>query len=149
MTLEQYANIAEILGVTIAIITVGFLALQIQQSNKLMAGEAQRARSQYAGQAMSAIAENGELAAIMVKDVNGETLNAVEALRMKWMWMRQMWGYQTSFQQLPREEIEPAANIFRRNFGLWEYVFSDQDGRTRARWSQCTDLPHDGEKDVC
>ncbi len=128
MTLEQYANIAEILGVTIVIITVGFLALQIQQSNKLMAGEAQRARSQYAGQAMSAIAENGELAAIMVKDVNGETLNAVEELRMKWMWMRHLWGYQTSFQQLPREEIEPAANFFRRNFETMPFF--------RTAWEQ-------------
>ncbi len=128
MTLEQYANIAEILGVTIVIITVGFLALQIKQSNKLMAGEAQRARSQYAGQAMSAIAENGELATIMVKDVNGETLNAVEAMRMKWMWMRHLWGYQTSFQQLPREEIEPAANFFRRNFETMPFF--------RTAWEQ-------------
>ena len=30
--------------------------------------------------------------------------------------MRQLWGYQTSFQQLPRIEIEPAANFFRYSF---------------------------------
>ncbi len=116
MTLDQFANIAEILGVTIVIVTLVFLSLQIQQNNKLMAGEAQRARSQSAGLSMGAIAENGELAAIIIKDLNGETLNAVEALRMKWMWMRQLWGYQTSFQQLPRVEIEAMANLFRRNF---------------------------------
>ncbi len=116
MTLDQFANIAEILGVTIVIVTLVFLSLQIQQNNKLMAGEAQRSRSQSAGLSMGAIAENGELAAIIIKDLNGETLNAVEALRMKWMWMRQLWGYQTSFQQLPRVEIEAMANLFRRNF---------------------------------
>ena len=116
MTLDQFANIAEILGVTIVIFTLVFLSLQIQQNNKLMAGEAQRSRSQSAGLSMGAIAENGELAAIIIKDLNGETLNAVEALRMKWMWMRQLWGYQTSFQQLPRVEIEAMANLFRRNF---------------------------------
>ena len=116
MTLDQYANIAEILGVTIIIVTLVFLSLQIQQNNKLMAGEAQRARSQSAGLSMGAISENGELAAIMVKDLNGETLDAVEALRMEYVWMRQLFGYQTSFQQLPRVEIEAMANLFRRDF---------------------------------
>ena len=61
------------------------------------------------------------------RERDGEQVTAAEELRLRGYWMRDMVGYQTSFQQLPREELGSAGNLFRRFFetspswrGAWE-----------------------------
>jgi hypothetical protein len=48
-----------------------------------------------------------------VKDLNGEELTEVEAFQLDRMWMQNFRGFQTSFQQLRRDEIATGANFFR------------------------------------
>ena len=101
------------LGVIAGII---FLAVEIGQNNELMADEAERARAESIRESMVLIADNGELAAIMLKEIEGEELSNLETLRMSQYWMRSVVGYQMSFQQLPREDLAAMANLFRRLF---------------------------------
>ena len=62
---------------------------------------------------MGVFADNAE---IWVKDQAGETLTAAEAFRMNVMLVGTLISYQTSFQQLPRPEIEAQSIGFRRYF---------------------------------
>jgi len=62
-----------------------------------MAEEAERVRSEATREAYVQIADNGELAAILVKEREGQDLTAVEALRLDSLFLRGLIGYQTSF----------------------------------------------------
>ena len=109
-TISIVANLGVIAGILL-------LVLEIRQNNELMSDEAQRARSESIREGFLSMAENGELAAIWVKERSGERLTAVEEHRLGNYWMRGVLGYQTSFQQLPREELEAYKAWFR---GLFE-----------------------------
>jgi len=108
-TIGIVANIGVIAGIL-------FLAVELRQNNNLMIDEAERARAESRRQHWVLIAENAELAAMMVKERNGEQLNAAEELRLTGYWMRDLIGYQTAFQQLPREDLLAAGLEFRRFF---------------------------------
>ncbi len=69
------ANLGVIAGILL-------LFLEIRQNNDLIAEEAQRARTESLREAYSLLADNGELAAIWVKETDGEELTAVEAVRL-------------------------------------------------------------------
>ncbi len=103
------ANLGVIAGILL-------LFLEIRQNNDLIAEEAQRARTESLREAYSLLADNGELAAIWVKETDGEELTAVEAVRLGSFYIRGLIGYQTSYQQLPREELEPMTNWFRLRY---------------------------------
>ena len=111
--LGQAVTILANLGVIAGII---FLAIEIRQNNELMADEAQRVRSESIRECFVMMADNGELAAIQLKDLEGEELSNLEEFRLSQYLMRGVIGYQTSFHQLPREELEPMANYFRGQF---------------------------------
>ena len=113
MNWEAIGAIGEVLGAVGVILTLGYLAFQIRQNNRHLAHEAQRARAQSFRENMGRMADNAET---WVKDLNSETLTATESFRLDRIWMQNLWGFQTSFQQLRREEIEPAANFFRDGF---------------------------------
>ncbi len=110
MNWEAIGAIGEILGAAGVILTLGYLAFQIRQNNRHLVHEAQRARSQSVRENWASFADNAEA---WVKDQNGETLTAEEAFRMNAHWVKALFGYQTSFMQLPREEIEANLNLFR------------------------------------
>ena len=114
MNWEAIGAIGELLGAAGVIATLGYLAFQIRQNNRHLAQEAQQSRSQSTREAFLALADNGELAAILVKDAQGEALDATEAFRASGWWMRNLVGFQTSFQQLSRSEVEPMTGVFRR-----------------------------------
>jgi len=100
------ANVGVIAGIV-------FLAIELQQNNELLSDEAQRARAQSFRENMEAFADNAEL---WVKEESGETLTAAEAFRLDRLWMINLWGYQTAFQQLPVREIQGGAEFFRRYY---------------------------------
>ena len=79
-----------------------------------MADEAERARAESIRQGLVSLYDNGELAEIIVRDHDGQELTAVERFRLGNLYLRTVIGYQTSFRQLPREELEPMKNLFRR-----------------------------------
>jgi hypothetical protein len=104
------ANVGVIAGIL-------FLAVELRQNNNLMSDEAERARAESRRESWALLADNSELAAIMVRERAGEQLTAAEEFQLVAYWTRDMIGYQTSFQQLPREELVNAAIYFREVFG--------------------------------
>ena len=113
LDLGQSVTVLANLGVIAGIL---LLVLEIRQNNDLMAEEAQRARAESIREAYVQLADNGELAAIWVKETDGGELTAVEEVRLGSWYIRGLVGYQTSYQQLPREELEPMTNWFRRRY---------------------------------
>ena len=123
-------GLGQLIGIIANVGVIGgilFLAIEVRQNNDLMEEEAQRARGESVREAYYQMADNGELAAIWVKESNGETLTAVEAVRLTSWYLRGLFGYQTSFQQLPREDLEPMTNWFRLRYqssptwrSMWE-----------------------------
>ena len=81
-----------------------------------MAEEAQRARAESIREANVQMADNGELAAIWVKEHDSGELTAVEEFRLSSFYMRGLIGYQTSYQQLPLEELGPMSGWFRQQY---------------------------------
>ncbi len=128
MDLSYYANLAEIIGTTVIVVSLIYVAVQIRQNNRHLAHEAQRTRAQGFRENMRIMADNAE---IYIKDLNGESLTAAEAFRMDRMWLGNLWSYQTSFQQLPRKEIETGANFFRHDFATMPSL--------RASWEKNRD----------
>ena len=110
MDLAYYANLAEIIGTAAIVVSLVYVAVQIRQNNRHLAQEAQRARAQSFRENMGRMGDNAES---FIKDRNGETLTEIESFRLERVWMQNLWGYQTSFQQLRRDEIGPGANFFR------------------------------------
>jgi len=113
MDISYYANLAEIIGTTAVVVSLIYVAVQIRQNNRHLAHEAQRARAQSVRENLRGMADNAE---ILVKDYDGATLSAAEAYRINAFWMAILFSYQTSFLQLPRNEIMGHANFFRRFF---------------------------------
>ena len=110
LDLGQTINLLASGGVIAGIV---FLGLELRQNNELLVQEAQRSRAEAVRGNMGVFADNAE---IWVKDQAGETLTAAEAFRMNAMWVGTLFSYQTSFQQLPRQELEAQSIGFRRYF---------------------------------
>ena len=84
MDISYYANLAEIIGTTVVVISLIYVAVQIRQNNRHLAHQAQRARAQSVRENLRGMAGNAE---ILVKDQSGETLTATEAFRANAFWM--------------------------------------------------------------
>ena len=125
MDLTYYANLAEIIGTAAIVVSLIYVAVQIRQNNEHLAHEAQRARAHAVRENFGVFANNAKM---MVKEGAGEALSAVEALQMDMQWMRALFSYQTSFQQLPRNEIKGHLNVFRG--------FLKTSPSLRATWDQ-------------
>ncbi len=80
MNWEAIGAIGELLGAAGVIATLGYLAFQIRQNTRQLAQEAQRTRAQSVRESWAAMGAHAEL---MVKDFNGEKLDAVEAVKMQ------------------------------------------------------------------
>ena len=128
MNISYYANLAEIIGTIAVVISLVYVAIQIRHSNRHMAHEAQRARAQAVRENLRGMADNAE---IFVKEGSGEALTAAEFHRMSMYWMGVLFSYQTSFQQLPRNEIIGHANFIRR--------FFESSPSIRATWEKNRD----------
>lgn len=113
MDLSYFANVAEIVGTVAVVVSLIYVAVQIRQNNRHLAHEAQRARAQAVRENFRGIADNAE---ILVKDQKGVGLTSVEMERIQAFWMAILFSYQTSFLQLPRQEIVGHSNFFRRYF---------------------------------
>lgn len=108
-TINTLANVGVIAGIV-------FLAIELRQNNELMGDEAERARAESWRQHWILLAENADLAEMMVKERGANQLSAVEEVRLAGYYMRDVIGYQTAFRQLPREDLQAGGRQFRRMF---------------------------------
>ena len=120
-TISLIANVGVIAGILL-------LVVEIRQNNDLLMEEAQRARSESIREAYIQMSDNGELARIFVKEMEGQSLDSVETFRLGAFYIRGLFGYQTSFYQLPPDELAPMLNWFRER---------DRESPTwRSTWEQ-------------
>jgi hypothetical protein len=131
MNLAFYANLAEIIGTTAIVVSLIYVAIQIHQNNQHLAQGAQRARAQAVRDNLGVLRDNVE---IVIKDQADETLSASEAFSMNTVWMGVLFSYQTSFQQLPRNELEGHARFIGRFFQIMPSL--------RLTWEQNRDTYH-------
>lgn len=118
-----FANIGVIAGIV-------FLGFELQQNNELMEIEARRTRAGAAEEAYRLIVENGDLAAIFVKEQNGEVLTDIELQRMIAYWLRGLTDLELSYRELPESDWGPLIERYRLNVQLFPSL--EETWRRRA-----------------
>jgi len=96
---QTLANIGVIAGIV-------FLAVEIQQNNELMEAEARFTRLSASKEAFNIQSTNGELAEIIVKVNNNESLTEVERYRFQSSHMRFLMNMEWIFREMPAESPE-------------------------------------------
>ena len=105
-----------------------FLAMELRQNNELMLDEAERARAQSFRENQGVWADHAD---VWAQDQAGEALTPADSFRLSRIWLMNLWAYQTSFRQLPRDEVEGASSLFRRSYQMMPSL--------RATWDQDRD----------
>jgi hypothetical protein len=108
-TITVLANVGVIAGII-------FLGFELQQNNALMESEARRNRSAYGEQANLLMASDGELASIILKDYEGESLSALESFRAQRFWFAALTNMEIGYFDLSIEELETQMMRWRRFF---------------------------------
>ncbi len=78
------------------------------------------------------MAENGELASLIAKDLNGEPLDQVGSLRLMAFWLRTLTDLQLAYQELPEDELAPVAARYRSNFQQFPSLVTTWE--TNKKW---------------
>lgn len=82
MTLEQGANLAEILGVIVVVVTLIYLSVQVRQGTELLRSESRQA---LVTNDVTSLAANFQNADVFAKYVAGNEMSAEDQLRMSFM----------------------------------------------------------------
>ena len=99
----QFVQTLAIVGVIAGIV---FLAFELRQNNELMEAEARFNRVTVSTEAYNITSTNGELAEIMVKANNNESLTEVELYRYKASQMRFLINMEWMFREMPVDSPE-------------------------------------------
>ena len=99
----QFVQTLAIVGVIAGIV---FLAFELRQNNELMEAEARFNRVTVSTEAFNIGSTNGELAEIMVKANNNESLTEVEQYRFKASQMRFLINMEWMFREMPVDSPE-------------------------------------------
>ena len=82
MTLEQGANLAEIFGVIVVVVTLIYLSVQVRQGTELLRSESRQA---LVTNDLASLSANFNNADVFAKYVSGEELSAEDQLRLSFM----------------------------------------------------------------
>ena len=120
-TINTLANVGVIAGIV-------FLGLELEQNNALMESEARRNRSAFVEGANLMLAGDDELAALVLRDSQGETLSELESFRLSRYWFAGLTNLQIGYVELSSEELELQA-------GRWQRLFERNPG-LRQSWTR-------------
>jgi len=107
-SIQTLANIGVIAGIF-------FLAIQVNQTNEIALAETQAARYLFGIEAYRIVAENGDLAEVMVKDRANQDLSDPESLRLTVYWRGTFLTNQLAYRQLGEEGMADFVEILRAN----------------------------------
>jgi hypothetical protein len=96
---QTLANVGVIAGIV-------FLAYELRQNNELMEAEARFNRLTVSADAYNVTSTNGELAEIIVKATNNESLTEVEFYRFRSSEMRMLVNMEWTFREMPADSPE-------------------------------------------
>jgi hypothetical protein len=108
--------VSEVIAAVAVVISLVYLAAQVRQANKIARATTRNAIAESAQSLTRDIIDDREMAEIFVKHLNGEKLNAVEALRMAGRCYRDMRHWENIYYQV-REGLLTAEEWsgFRKN----------------------------------
>ena len=107
--MATFANFGVIAGIV-------FLAFELRQNNVLMDAEARRARSSFVEEANFMIATDAEFASLLIKDATGESLDAVDRLRISRYYYAGLSNLDVGYYTLSTEERDTLVIRWRRLF---------------------------------
>jgi hypothetical protein len=97
--LTLLANVGVIAGIV-------FLALEVHQNNELLEADARYNRMRVSWDGWQSLAENGDLANLMVAAQSGETLTDVERVRVDAVTTRILVAFEWTYRELPADSPE-------------------------------------------
>jgi hypothetical protein len=108
--------VSEVIAAVAVVISLAYLAAQVRQANKIARATTRNAIAESAQSLTRDIIDDREMAEIFVKHLNGEKLDAVEALRMTGRCYRDMRHWENIYYQV-REGLLTAEEWsgFRKN----------------------------------
>ena len=123
-SINKWLTLVANFGVIVGII---FLAVEVNQNNQLMEAEARSIRNSHTGALYVLVAENSDIASILVKDLKNEVLTEIENFRIRAFWIQAIDTTFLSFKSLPSDELRLVELNFRGYFvtfpslvSLWE-----------------------------
>lgn len=99
MNWEAVSAIAEVVGVIAIVVSLIYVAVQIRQSTKVARAATRQAIADSTESLGSDLINDGGMAEIFVKHINGEELSAVESLRLQARCYRDMQHWENIFYQ--------------------------------------------------
>ena len=114
--LGQTLGILGNLGVIAGIV---FLGLELAQNNEYAATEIRATRYQIALEIFTILTENSELAAIMLKDRDHETLTELESFHLRALWLRVLLTNQWAHSEMEVADTVPFMAMQRTNYELY------------------------------
>lgn len=150
MIWEAISAIAEVVGVIAIVVSLIYLAVQIRQNTKVARAATRQAIADSTENLGSDILNNGEIAEIFVRHINGEDLSAVENLRLQARCFRDMQHWENIFYQFNEGLVSPDQwSGFRKNLvallGInayreyWEHEASHYSDQFQAEMSSIID----------
>jgi len=100
MPLEQLANIAEVIGVVVVVVTMIFLTLQMRQNTKTLRSAAAQNAHEMAESMYSPVIADADLADLILRGLRDPaTLSEVETARFTAFWQNAFFTFQNWFYQ--------------------------------------------------
>jgi hypothetical protein len=129
MTLEQGANLAEILGVVVVVVTLIYLSVQVRQGTELLRSESRQA---LVTNDLASLAANFNNADVFAKYVSGEELSAKDQLRLSFMFTLDLRNREFEYFQYANGLLDEQAWLAYRHVVL----INHSTGLGRAWWDQ-------------
>ena len=116
MNWEAVSAIAEVVGVIAIVVSLIYVSIQIRQNTKVARAATRQAIADSTENLGNDLLNNGEIAEIFVKHINGEELSAVESLRLQARCYRDMQHWENIYYQFDEGLVSPDQWLgFRKN----------------------------------
>ena len=108
MNKRDVGHVVQMLANIGVVASIVLLAMQLQQNNKIMAASVEAVRVAQETQVWGAVVDQPEIAELLIKDRQGDTLAPVEELRLDALWVRNLYNVQYVFRDTEDRSWVPA-----------------------------------------
>ena len=123
-TISIFANVGVIAGIV-------FLGIELRQNNELSRAEAQRARAAIVSENFRSVTENPEIASVLLRDSQGDSLTDLELLQAKAFWSSTLTTAELIYAQSSPSELPRTVQRLRRfssTYPEYRKVWSEREG---------------------
>ena len=119
-----FANVGVIAGIV-------FLGIELRQNNELSRAEAQRARAAIVSENFRSVTENPEIASVLLRDSQGESLTDLELFQARSFWLSTLTTAELIYAQSIPSELPRTVQRLRRfssTYPEYRKVWSEREG---------------------